>query len=548
MVRKFFRQNYSWCFFVIPALIITFFSFFVLSLQKQAPSLKAHAATTYSISGDVLIDTNGDCLGDMPVPETIRLDINYSPSTWISYTSTNNGKYAFNNLEANRQYKVWPTFPQNYQMACNISQYREVYLDTNKTENYVLASQNAPTPTSAPPTPTSTHPSPSVNFTREDVNRDGAIDILDFNLWLRAYSSGVSDPYTYPDINGDGLTDILDFNLWYRSVTNPSTTTNPTPTGSLPTLTPGPSSFTYGVNFSSGAFGTSRPLPGTYGTDYIFADSTSYDYFKNKGFMLVRLPFLWERLQHSLYGPLDPAELGRLDGQIAFARARGMKIILDPHNYARYFGNIIGSPAVPDAAFADFWRKLADHYKAEPAIYGYGLMNEPHDTGSHWQTSAQAAVNAIRQVDMSHLILVPGDDWSSAAFWVGGNDGLKNLSDPANNYIFEAHQYFDKDYTGSYTQSYDASGAYPNIGVDRAKPFVDWLKANGKRGFLGEYGVPDNDPRWLTVLDNFLAYLKANNVGGTYWAAGPWWGNYTLSVEPINGQDRPQMPILIKYR
>jgi len=39
-------------------------------------------------------------------------------------------------------------------------------------------------------------------------------------------------------------------------------------------------------------------------------------------------------------------------------------------------------------------------------------------------------------------------------------------------------------------------------------------------GFIGEYGVPDSDPRWLTVLDTFLAYLDANGVGGTYWAGG----------------------------
>jgi hypothetical protein len=41
--------------------------------------------------------------------------------------------------------------------------------------------------------------------------------------------------------------------------------------------------------------------------------------------------------------------------------------------------------------------------------------------------------------------------------------------------------------------------------------------------------------------------LKENGMGGTYWAAGPWWGNYPLSVEPRNGQDRPQMAVLLKF-
>ena len=42
----------------------------------------------------------------------------------------------------------------------------------------------------------------------------------------------------------------------------------------------------------------------------------------------------------------------------------------------------------------------------------------------------------------------------------------------------------------------------------RIQPFVEWLEAHNAKGFIGEYGVPNNDPRWLTVLDNFLAEMK----------------------------------------
>jgi endoglucanase len=49
------------------------------------------------------------------------------------------------------------------------------------------------------------------------------------------------------------------------------------------------------------------------------------------------------------------------------------------------------------------------------------------------------------------------------------------------------------------------------------------------------------------VLDNFLAAMKQNGIGGTYWAAGPWWGDYPLSVEPRKGKDRPQMEVLELY-
>ena len=31
----------------------------------------------------------------------------------------------------------------------------------------------------------------------------------------------------------------------------------------------------------------------------------------------------------------------------------------------------------------------------------------------------------------------------------------------------------------------------------------------------------------------------------TYWAGGPWWGDYMFSIEPQNGIDKPQMAILM---
>ena len=51
-------------------------------------------------------------------------------------------------------------------------------------------------------------------------------------------------------------------------------------------------------------------------------------------------------------------------------------------------------------------------------------------------------------------------------------------------------------------------------------------------------------------MDAFLAKVDGDPrlLGGTYWAAGPWWGpDYPLSVEPVNGKDRLQMAVLSKH-
>jgi endoglucanase len=83
--------------------------------------------------------------------------------------------------------------------------------------------------------------------------------------------------------------------------------------------------------------------------------------------------------------------------------------------------------------------------------------------------------------------------------------------------------------------------------VDRLLPFITWLRANAKQGLVGEFGVPNNDPRWNVVLEQVLETLRRNHLSGTYWAGGPIWHNYTLSCEPMNGHDAPQMKILSKY-
>jgi endoglucanase len=176
-------------------------------------------------------------------------------------------------------------------------------------------------------------------------------------------------------------------------------------------------------------------------------------------------------------------------------------------------------------------------------------MNEPHDmlTSAKWFNIAQEIINGIRTNDTVTRIIVGGDSWSSAARWIQYSDNLKNLIDPAKNLTFEAHVYFDNDASGSYDTDYVTEGANPNTGVTRATPFVNWLKTNKLNGFIGEYGVPANDARWLVVLDNFLNYLKTNCINGTYWAGGPWWGNYILSIEPSNNIDKPQMSTLLNH-
>lgn len=299
-----------------------------------------------------------------------------------------------------------------------------------------------------------------------------------------------------------------------------------------------------GINLSGAEFGSQN----RYGKDYIYPSLADLQFYADRGVELVRLPIKWERMQTSPGGGLDPAELARLQKFLADADSLGVKVIVDLHNYGRYGGKVVGSAELPSTVLADFWQKMAVAIGDSPALLGYDLMNEPHDMngGTSWKQSVQMTVDAIRAVDMDSKIYVEGTNWSSARSWTASNGNLI-INDPANKIVYEAHVYFDNDNSGTYDQSYDGEKAYATMGADRIKDFTNWLDANGLEGFIGEFAVPGDDPRWLTVLDNFLTTLDALDLDGAYWGAGPWFGNYALGLRDGQGNERAQLDVLERY-
>ena len=312
-----------------------------------------------------------------------------------------------------------------------------------------------------------------------------------------------------------------------------------------------------GVNLASAEFGMDPEgwgAIGTHGKEYVYPipslaggyDSASY-YVKKK-MNTFRLPFRWERLQPSRKRPFNTAELGRLRATVKHLTAKGAFVVIDPHNYARYTTQVIGS-GVPIADFADFWGRLAAQFKGNKRVI-FGIMNEPYDIPTEqWVRAANAAIVAIRKTGATNLVLVPGNAWTGAHSWTQDWYGTPNskallaIKDSRNNYAFEVHQYLDANFSGT-------SGNCPNATAptQAMQEFTKWLRKYKKRGFLGEFSGGDS-PVCLSALDNLLRHMEQNRdvyLGWTYWAGGPWWGN-GLSLEPNGRTDKRQMDVLERY-
>jgi hypothetical protein len=195
-----------------------------------------------------------------------------------------------------------------------------------------------------------------------------------------------------------------------------------------------------------------------------------------------------------------------------------------------FSGSVIGNTSDPTAAtteqFAAFWGELASRFANNSRVM-FGLMNEPHDMPTTLVLqNNQAAVTAIRAAGAKNLILVPGNQWTGGHSWTenwGGallpnSDYMYQISDPANNWVVDIHEYLDQDYSGQHTactQPFNKTMA----------PLTAWLKLHGIRAMVTEFGG-SNTTACADMLRDALSYMETNPeyIGWTAWAAGPFWG------------------------
>jgi endoglucanase len=166
---------------------------------------------------------------------------------------------------------------------------------------------------------------------------------------------------------------------------------------------------------------TEQSLIKTYQQSWI--TTTDLDNIKNAGFNVVRAPIWWG--QFYLLNDQTPSgwradAFEVLDWLVNACAARGIYVIIDMHG-------VVGGQSLSDDTGRSgqnqywtnnnfqgdtsyLWWQIANHYKGNPTVAGYDLINEPVGT-----PSSDTVLNlynqlyqTIRSVDPSHMIIMEG--------------------------------------------------------------------------------------------------------------------------------------------
>lgn len=169
----------------------------------------------------------------------------------------------------------------------------------------------------------------------------------------------------------------------------------------------------------------------TYKENYITREDIHY--IASTGANTVRLPFHYKLFTHEDYlGLNDPEEGFRmLDKAIRWCKQEGLYVVLDMHDCpgGQTGDNIDDSYGYPylfgseeaQAQFVAIWERIARHYKSEPAVLGYELMNEPiahyfeadlDSLNARLMPLYSRTMQAIRKIDKRHIILLGGAQWN----------------------------------------------------------------------------------------------------------------------------------------
>jgi len=221
------------------------------------------------------------------------------------------------------------------------------------------------------------------------------------------------------------------------------------------------------------------------------------------GFDTIRLPVRWSAHADKIAPyTIDPAFLARTKHVVGLARAAGLNVILNDHN----FDDLFKDPGANQARLAGIWKQIGAAFADQDnAHLWFEIENEPHDklTNANLIETFSPALAAIRETNPDRPVVIGGEFWS-------GINSLATLALPSDANVIPTFHYYDP---FAFThQGATWADPVPPLGrtfgseADRAALAADvekvraYIARTSKTPFMGEFGGHSTVPLAQRVL------------------------------------------------
>ena len=177
-----------------------------------------------------------------------------------------------------------------------------------------------------------------------------------------------------------------------------------------------------------------------------FITEDDFKFLSEIGATVVRIPFNYRHFEDDANpGQYNPIGFYYLDRAVEWAKKYSIYVILDLHsaqgwqNPDWHSDNPYGVSLLwEDRSYQErvkiLWLYIAEHYKNEPWVAGYNLINEPTAPNMKILNRLYKEwVRAIREKDKLHIIFIEGNMYSTIF------EGLDEPFD--NNLVYSSHNY-----------------------------------------------------------------------------------------------------------
>ena len=277
-------------------------------------------------------------------------------------------------------------------------------------------------------------------------------------------------------------------------------------------------------------FGTSKrdELVSTYENNYW--TTQDFDNCAEMGMSVIRLPFTYMNLCDD-NGNLKSNAFDRLDWFVQNCSQRGMYVILDMHGAFGSQNGMDHSGEINDGKqlyynqsnkdkTLNLWKKIAEHFKGNPAVAAYDILNEPGIKAAatyslHWDFYNEI-YNTIRSKDRNHIIIMESC-WDADNLPRPSQYGWTNVAYEYHYYPWSAQN--SSDAQKSYFSSKVSDIANHNYGVPT---------------FVGEFTCFEQSEGWKAAMSTF-------NSQGWHWTTWSYkvtgnssWGIYNHNPEKVD--------------